>query len=349
MAMPHPPKPLSLTAPAKINLVLRVGPVDPGTGYHPLGTWMCTVGLFDRLRFAGAPGAGPPGLAQLVCDDPSLPRDAGNLVVRAASALCAAAGIDPSRLRIELKKRIPAAAGLGGGSSDAAATLLGLNEMLSLDRGRDELCAIAARLGADVPFFVEGGRTGGSAWCTGRGERISPANAPTRARVALLVLPRHVALSTAAVYRRFDDLGLGRDENLEEGPDPAALAGLGAREMLPRLRNDLEAAAFSLSDELSGMREAVERALRRPVRMSGSGSALYTLYDAVGPAAAGVGARDDRGEGMEGDEGNPELAEAVAAAGKAVAPSAARIVVVPVCPDVRQETAMDAPECESGR
>lgn len=335
MAMPRSPQTLSLTAPAKINLVLRVGPVDPRTGYHPLGTWMCTVGLCDRLRFEWTPERSAQRLPALMCDDPSLPRDAGNLVVRAASAICQAAGVDPAPLRIELKKRIPAAAGLGGGSSDAAATLLGLNKMLSLDRSRDELCAIAARLGADVPFFVAG--SGGSAWCTGRGENVAPTPAPTRARRALLILPRRVAMPTAAVYRRFDELAPGGADNLGSGPDPATLAGLGARELLPLLRNDLEAAAFSLSDELSGMREAVERALRRPVRMSGSGSALYTLYDAVDDTPIRVDARGDRGEGMEGDEANPELAEAVATAGKAVAPSAARIVVVPVCPDVRTE------------
>lgn len=336
-----------LLAPAKINLVLRVGPSDPATGYHPLATWMCAVGLYDTLRIdVAASGATERGSGvELRCDDPSLPRDRGNLVVRAAESLCQRAGVDASRVRLELEKRIPAAAGLGGGSSDAAATLVGLNRAMSLGRSRAELCAIAATLGADVPFFVEthGDAGGGSAWCSGRGEVVRITPAPAKARRAMLVLPRGIAMPTAAVYRRFDELRLGRPENLSQAPDVAVLATLGAREMLPLLRNDLEPAAFSLSSELADMRDAVERAVRRPVRMSGSGSALFTLFDGqdvddlpAGRDAPVAPAKEEgqgiEGQGIEGDEDIAELAEAVAAAGKAVAPSAARVVVVAVAP-----------------
>lgn len=308
-----PTSSITLRAPAKLNLVLRVGP--PGEdGYHRLASWMCTVGLFDTIELRGS--RADVASVELDCDDRALPRDAGNLVVRAARALCDRAGVR-ARLRLQLRKRIPAAAGLGGGSSDAGSTLIGLSRLLGLDLGTEALMQVAGGIGADVPFFVGGAP---SAWCEGRGEIIRPVAPPSRARTALLVLPRGIALSTAEVYRRFDEMGLGKEQNLRQLPDVAHLATLGSRQLLPLLVNDLEPAAFSLAPELAEMRTVAERAMGRPVRMSGSGSALFTLLDETDGAPGG---------GVD----HPEPAEAVASVGKAIAPSAAQVLLVPVAPD----------------
>jgi 4-diphosphocytidyl-2-C-methyl-D-erythritol kinase len=125
---------MKLLAPAKINLHLRVGPVNRQSGFHPLMSWFCTVGLFDTLLIEQDSHSAV--AFSLTCDDPALPCDATNLVVRAADALRRSAGENGqalSKIRAQLQKRIPAGGGLGGGSSDAARTLLGLNRMWLLN------------------------------------------------------------------------------------------------------------------------------------------------------------------------------------------------------------------------
>jgi 4-diphosphocytidyl-2-C-methyl-D-erythritol kinase len=275
---------LSISAPAKINLDLRVGPRDE-SGFHPLASWMCTVALFDNLSIARDGRAG----LHFSCDDPALPRDSGNLVVRAASRMIELAN-DPSiGLSIGLQKQIPSAAGLGGGSSDAAATIAGLNRLLDLRLSRRQAADIASTLGSDVSFFF----SQPSAYCTGRGERVSPLPPPTSAGWALLVFPPF-GLSTADVYRRFDAMALGRREALEAFAEAQKLPGLSCSDLLARLVNDLEAPAFSLAPQLGETREAIERHLQRPVRMSGSGSTLFTLFDEQDEAARATRKTRDR-------------------------------------------------------
>lgn len=294
---------IRLLAPAKLNLVLRVGPAE-ANGYHPLASWMCTVGLSDELTVETAGGDSRPPGGNVACPafslDPgddatpegrpsvaSVPGDESNLVVRAAMEFGRATGVPVGGVRLRLKKRIPAGAGLGGGSSDAAATLLALNEALALRLTRSVLAATAAKIGSDVPFFLHAP----SAACTGRGEIVSPTPPPTRARWALLLLPRRIALATPAVYRRFDQLEPARSPtDLARAPgDWAQWAELGSAALLSRLENDLEPAAFSLAPALGELRDQLERALQRPVRMSGSGSTLFTLFDSPGEAEAAVG------------------------------------------------------------
>src|SRR5687767_2731713 len=203
---------MRLLAPAKINLHLRVGPRD-AAGYHPLLTWMCTVGLFDTLTIRQDEESLEPvdssaarGIA-LTCDDAQLPCDATNLVHRAATALFAEAQKKSPRLsrglRIELQKRIPAGGGLGGGSADAARTLLGLNRLWNLDLPPGRLHEMAESLGSDVPFFLHGP----SGICSGRGDVVAPTN-PPRARWALLLLSGF-PVPTRDVYAKFDELRLG--------------------------------------------------------------------------------------------------------------------------------------------
>src|SRR5438874_981037 len=201
---------MRVPAPAKINLHLRVGPRRDADGFHPLLTWMTTVALFDTLTLVRRPSdvaaRGDRDPFVLSCDEPSLPTDGRNLVVIAAIAPAGAAASEPasragdsrtgegstgvasttastgaastgaslsasaSRVSAFLAKRIPSGAGLGGGSSDAAAALVGLNALWKLDLSASRLSAIAASLGSDVPFFLGGA----SSICTGRGEIVRP-------------------------------------------------------------------------------------------------------------------------------------------------------------------------------
>lgn len=283
---------MRLLAPAKINLHLRVGAALP-SGFHPLLTWMTTVGLFDTLTFQTVDERAEPAL-QFTCDDPGLPTDGTNLVVRAATALADAArqaGRDLPGLRIALTKRIPSGGGLGGGSSDAATTLTALSRLLRLDWPTDRLAAVAATLGSDVAFFLHGP----SSVCTGRGEIVRPIPRP-RPRWAVLVLPG-LAMPTPDVYRqfdrmRFDGKPLGsnpRGSDLANEPDWGTWSDLSADRLLPLLVNDLEPPAFVLSPQLARLRTDAEQVLGRIVRMSGSGSSLFTLTDDEPGARAAAG------------------------------------------------------------
>ena len=283
---------MHLLAPAKINLHLRVG-ARREDGFHPLLSWMTTVGLFDTLeleaeelrperpspsRIDGATADRAPVV--LECDMPGLPCDERNLVVRIAlawrDALTHERRLPDAHLRglqISLRKRIPMGAGLGGGSSDAARTLLGLNRLWKSGRAADELSAFAARFGSDLPFFF----FGPSSVCQGRGEIVSPVARPAP-RWAVLVLPE-ISMPTAEVYRRFDQMELERTQDALQAPDWREWSGYCSEDLLPRLVNDLEGAAFSIAPQLGALRAHIEDELRRPVRMSGSGSSLFTLFD----------------------------------------------------------------------
>jgi 4-diphosphocytidyl-2-C-methyl-D-erythritol kinase len=303
---------MRLLAPAKINLHLRVGGVQ-NDGFHPLMSWMVSVGLFDTLSIEDA----PEGIA-LTCDDSSIPCDARNLVFRAAQLMleestenCATPrrseaqpqgthgewirggaplgrdenGRDETRnrgLKVHLSKRIPAGGGLGGGSSDAARMLLGLNRYLQLDLQVERLRQLAMKLGSDVPFFL----FGPSSICTGRGEIVQPI-APPRPKWVVLILP-DIAMPTPRVYQVFDSLQPGKVEAGLDQPPWEQWTSLDADELLPRLINDLEAPAFAIAPHLGQLRGDLEQSLGRIVRMSGSGSTLFTLFDDPELARAAV-------------------------------------------------------------
>lgn len=166
---------LTLAAPAKLNLALRVLG-QRADGFHDIDTLMVKLpGLSDRLEFR------PDALFSFHCDEPAIPGDAQNLVVQAVRAYEAAAGV-ACGCAITLHKSIPHGAGLGGGSSDAATTLLGLDQLHGGRLGAARLLELAAALGSDVPFFL----TPGAARCTGRGEIIEPLSSPPTLRVLLL-------------------------------------------------------------------------------------------------------------------------------------------------------------------
>jgi 4-diphosphocytidyl-2-C-methyl-D-erythritol kinase len=190
-----------------------------------------------------------------------------------------------------LNKRVPSGAGLGGGSSDAAAALAGLNRLWKLGYPASRLAEIGATMGSDIPFFLHGP----SSVCSGRGEVVRPVPPPDMGREhgsawAVLVLPK-IELATPAVYRRFDEMKLGRDEHLAVEPDWSEWSRLPAADLMARLVNDLEPPAFDLSPPLKELKEALEHGLGRIVRMSGSGSSLFTLCDGGADEAEAIARR----------------------------------------------------------
>jgi 4-diphosphocytidyl-2-C-methyl-D-erythritol kinase len=250
---------VTLAAPAKLNLRLRVGPLGPD-GYHPLGTLMAALdGLHDTVTVS------PSAARRVSCPGIEGP---ANLAWRALDALEAAAG-EPLPCEVVIDKRIPAQAGLGGGSSDAAAVLVGADRAFGLGLGPERLERIAAGVGADVPFFVRGG----ARWAEGRGERLAPARAAPFA--AVLAKPE-AGLSTAAVYRAFDRL----PPPPPAGPAEVACArnDLGYRELVACARNDLWPAALALAPRLGATTRALAAAGADAVLLCGSGSCLAGLF-----------------------------------------------------------------------
>jgi len=250
-------------APAKLNLFLEIlGRRDDG--YHDLESLMVTVDLFDRLSFADDPS----GRITLRTDDPALTTGPDNLVVRAAERLKGATGCTRGA-RIELRKAIPMQAGLAGGSSDAAATLAGLDRLWGLETPAGRLDELAAGLGSDVTFF----RHAPCAVCRGRGERVEPRRLK-RPLHLVLACPR-VGVSTAEVYRRLIPPPSPRPieaflEALDAGDTPAL-----GRELF----NRLQPVAESLEPSLGRVRDAMAD-LGPPLDghlMSGSGSAYFGL------------------------------------------------------------------------
>lgn len=250
-------------APAKLNLFLEVLGKRPD-GYHELESLMVAVDLHDTLAFVDDPS----GRITLRCDDPSLPTGPENLVVRAAERLKAASGC-PRGVSIELRKAIPAQAGLAGGSSDAAATLTALDRLWDLQTPPAGLDALAGDLGSDVTFF----RHGPAAVCRGRGERVEPVALPGSFHFVLICPPTGVG--TADVYRRL--VPPERPESI--GPAREALAGGDPAALGRCLFNRLQPVAEALDPDLVRVREALA-ALGPSLDghlLSGSGSAYYGL------------------------------------------------------------------------
>jgi len=254
---------VKILSPAKINLHLRVAP-PASDGFHPLLSWMCTVGLHDEIEFRESTS---PGL-RLTCDHPEVPVDETNLITRAAKTLAPNLGADAI-----LQKKIPMGGGLGGGSSNAASTLLALNELWRLRKPKNDLAQIAATRCSDIVFFLHGP----SSICEGRGQIVTPIP-PPKPKFVILILPQ-LSMPTPAVYKKFDEMNLGSNADVQNHPDWNAWTNLSAKQLLPLLINDLEPPAFSLRPDLADLRAKIESQISRPVRMSGSGSSLFTLAD----------------------------------------------------------------------
>lgn len=256
---------VDVLAPAKLNLFLEILGKRPD-GYHEIETLMVAVNLHDQLSFADEPS----GAIALWCDDPALPTGPDNLVVKAAERLKAATGC-PRGATIELRKSIPAQAGLAGGSSDAAATLAALDRLWDLRTPPDRLETLAGEIGSDVAFFLN---TSPAAVCRGRGERVEALTLRQDLHFVLVCPP--VGVSTADVYRSL----VTPERPRPIGPVLEALTREDTTALGRSLFNRLQPTAELIRPELTLVRDALAN-LGPPILdghlMSGSGSAYFGL------------------------------------------------------------------------
>lgn len=262
------------TAYAKLTLSLSVlGRRDDG--YHDLEALAVSIAdPHDILEIEAVPHPG--GVTFSVDGDNELvPEDATNLAVRAAEDLLIRAGRSGHGVRMWLRKGIPAGAGLGGGSADAAAAFAAVRRMLKVDIGDDELLELGARVGSDVPFCLRGG----AAWMRGRGERLEPV--ALDGQLPLVVVLPPFRISTADVYQAWDELGGPIAQRRIDAPPPVA-------RIITGLANDLEAAAERVEPRLTEFRRQLEDVAAAPVVLAGSGSAYAVIPDVKTVAAAGT-------------------------------------------------------------
>jgi 4-diphosphocytidyl-2-C-methyl-D-erythritol kinase len=265
---------MELKAYAKINWDLHVLG-KRADGFHVLDTVMVNVNLYDTLTIE------PADQIQFTCSDPSLPSDDNNLVVKAAKALQRAGGIKAGA-RIHLEKKIPAGGGMGGGSSDAACTLKGLNKFWSLNWPIEKLQPLAAEIGSDVAFFLYGG------WqrCSGRGEIVEPLeNAVSwpAASILLVLPPLHV--STPLAYKALQastwdgKSGLRSLTDVKRELEFVLTKSHHEKGVKLGLRNDLTAAALKVEPRLAGVQSILEEMYPGRWLMSGSGAVHFAIPD----------------------------------------------------------------------
>jgi len=270
---------VELRAPAKVNLFLEVLGKRPD-GYHDIETLMVAVNLFDTLKFKEDPS----GEIRLTCIHPNLSTGPDNLVIRAAELLKRHTGCKKGA-RIRLTKRIPLSAGLAGGSSDAAATLSGLNRLWKLELSGKGLMSIGAELGSDVAFFLSNPRraardslsaspaemAAAAAWCTGRGEQVRPMKLGKPFWFVLAALP--MGLSTAQVYKN-----VRVPKQPQRGLEIRRAVCTGDVEEIGRgLYNRLEPVAEKLCPAIRMVRRRLEELSPAGVLMSGSGTSVFAL------------------------------------------------------------------------
>jgi len=257
---------LLVRAPAKINLSLLIAGKRPD-GFHEIETLMAKVEFFDEILIRQGTRRG----IELICNGPEwAPKGKDNLVYQAAEALLACRR-SSSPLKITLTKNVPAGSGLGSASSDAAAALIGVNRLLNLGVGRAPLSEMAARLGSDVAFFLDGAL----AICRGRGEQIEELN-KNFDFLALLVLP-DVSVSTKRVYENYrHDSALYEKLKVQINSNI-----LGSRiDLTAKLcANMLERSCLSLYRKLGELKGRIEGLGIGPMCLSGSGSAMFCIID----------------------------------------------------------------------
>jgi 4-diphosphocytidyl-2-C-methyl-D-erythritol kinase len=271
--------PVKVRVPAKINLHLGVGPLRED-GYHELTTVYHAIGMFDEITARPADSLAltmdGEGAGELALDD-------SNLVIRAAKLLAAAAGREP-QARLHLRKQIPLAAGLAGGSADAAATLAACDALWGTGYTREDLASVAASLGSDVPFLV----LGGTALGTGRGEQVSPVLAPGHAWHWAVALADG-GLSTPDVYRELDRLREAGQTPAPAGSTDEILSALRSRDgevLAECLVNDLQPAALSLRPGLRDTLASGVEAGALAGLVSGSGpTCVFLCRDTAGAEA----------------------------------------------------------------
>ncbi|MEN6508986.1 MAG: 4-(cytidine 5'-diphospho)-2-C-methyl-D-erythritol kinase [Smithella sp.] len=246
-------------APAKINLSLHVLRKRPD-GYHDLASVMQKISIYDELTFSLCAGG-----ITLDCPGTDLPTNEKNLVYRAARAIFEHTGYTGG-VEIVLNKKIPSAAGLGGGSSDAATTLTTLNDLCSLNVSQSDLMKIGAKLGADVPFFVFGQR----AFATGIGDELQIL--PDFPHLHIVLINPAFELSTKKVYENLN-LALTKKKNNYSIPRFYALD-----DVIRELHNDLEAVSFRMHPQLNTFKQLLLDEGALGALMSGSGPTLFGIF-----------------------------------------------------------------------
>jgi 4-diphosphocytidyl-2-C-methyl-D-erythritol kinase len=264
---------VSVTAPAKINLCLGVGPARED-GFHALATVYQAIGLYDRVTVGAAENLSVTVRAHPRLSVVDVPTDESNIAVRAALLLAEHHGIDRG-VEITIDKGIPVAGGMAGGSADGAASLLACDHLWNLRTAREELLELAAELGSDVPFALVGGTAIGS----GRGEVVTPLM--TRGEYWWVVLESPVGLSTPSVYREFDLMHEVSPARPPEIPDAliSALRRGDVAALGMHLSNDLQQAALRLRPDLGRGLEQGRLESAHGAILSGSGPSCLFLCE----------------------------------------------------------------------
>ena len=251
---------------AKVNLSLDVLGKRPD-GYHAIESVMQTISLHDTLALTFPDGSGG---VRVTCDMPGIPTGEGNLAYQAAAMFFERMEIEQA-LDIHIEKRIPPEAGLGGGSSNAAAVLRVLGSAFSVQRSG--LPELAAQIGSDVPFFL----VGGMAFVRGRGEIVEPLpDMPTR---WLVIVKPAFGVSTSWAYRRLDELAATREQPTASSRIRNCIEKEGCRELPRLLSNDLELPAIERHPEIGNIKKALMEAGASASLMCGSGSAVFGLFE----------------------------------------------------------------------
>lgn len=261
---------LSLPSYAKVNLSLLVLGRRPD-GYHEIQTVLQTVSLHDNLTIA----ATAEDSVDFACDDLEIPGGEANLVVKAARALRARFGVTVG-CKIRLEKRIPVQGGLGGGSSNAAVTLLALTQLWELPAKHDDLLQVAAALGADVPFFLDGG----CALATGIGTQLKPL--PDQPKQHLLIVTPVATVATADAYKALKSPALTTPDTasiLAISRTQAVFSDSGQRVLCDHLENDFERVIFDIEPEIRRVKEALTQAGARCALLAGSGSSVFGIFE----------------------------------------------------------------------
>lgn len=267
-------------APAKVNLALVVGPLRPD-GFHDLATVFHAVDLYEQVNLS----EGPPGIRVVVHGEGAeiVPTGPGNLAVAAVAAVAARAGVDLRRRGVDvvIAKRVPVAAGLAGGSADAAAALLAADRLWRARLGRTQLAALAANLGSDVPFSLHGGTALG----TGRGEVLTPL--PSTGSLHWVLAFGSGQLATPRVFAELDRMRARL-------PDPGGQSRPGVPSpLLAALRSgDLTALAAALSNDLEPAAIALAPLLHRCLDRGRAAGAMAAVVSGSGPTCAFL-ARDE--------------------------------------------------------
>jgi len=278
---------LRALAPAKVNLVLRVGPLR-ADGYHDLDTLMVPLDLSDEIEVRVVRGR----RGKVICRTPGRPEldGPGNLAAKAAEAFRRRLGVE-DRVELEVVKRIPVTAGLGGGSSDAAAVLRALARAYGV-RDREALASAALEVGSDVPFFLGSG----PAWAAGRGERLAPARVPTQHLVLAYPLDKALAIRAGDAYRWLDEA------RGETRPGAQGYSPFPARRWRPGLaQNDLQGPCFERHPSLGSLARALVGEGATTAIMSGSGPTVFGVFPdrAAARRAAGAMGKGGRERSIE--------------------------------------------------